>query len=145
MKNFKKRKKLTNVDLNFSNLFKRALLFTLLFFATSLVIILIMSCIFYNTADPTSKIGIVSLCALYFSAFLCGLALSRINRQFYLLGGAILGTMIFTFTLLLSLLFSKDGLMATSIGWRLLAPVFCIIGSLAGIHRENPQKRRKHR
>ena len=145
MENFKKRKKLSSDDLNFSELIKRAFLFTLLFFAISFVVILIMSCIFFNTSDPTSKIGVISLCALYISAFLCGFSLSRVNKQLYILGGAILGIFIFISTLLLSLCFGKDGLTSISIGWRLLAPVSSIIGSLTGVYRNKPHRKRKHR
>jgi putative membrane protein (TIGR04086 family) len=145
MENFKKRKRGLNDDLNFSRLFKRILLYTLLFFVASIIVMIILSLIFYNTSDPTSKIGIISLSAFYTSSFICGIALSKQNKQFYILGGILLGAMIFLNTLLISLFLGKDGLSLTSIGWRLISPVLCVLGSLAGIHRDKPHRKRRHR
>ena len=145
MENFKKRKKLSSTELNFALLFKRATVFTVMFFAISFVIMLIMSCVFYNTSDPTSKISIISLCALYLSSFVCGFLLSKLNGQLYLLGSFTLGIMIFLSSLLLSLFFGNEGFFATSLAWRALAPVFCIIGGFGGMRKEKQHHKRKRR
>ena len=137
----RKRKKLQNSELNFKDIFKRCVIFTVIFFLISIITTAIIGAIFYNTKDPTSKIAITSLLSLYLSSFISGFILSKINKQRYFLGGLILGILLFIITFVAGIIIdSKESFELGSIIWRLLIPVVCILGSMLGIKKDTKHK-----
>ena len=86
----------------FFTLLMRCAVFLIIFIFVAIVSSLVCSIIFFNTTNPTSKIDVASLCALYSSVALCSILLTRINGEKWLLGGLILGIMIYLCTLILA-------------------------------------------
>ena len=119
--------------------------FTLIFCAVSAIMILIFSWIFYSTSDPTSKIPLASLCALYSSCFTCSFALSRINGDKNILCGIVFGAFVVILTLLFSL-FTKEGYgMKNSVIFRALIPVVTVTASLLAKKKIRTPKHRMHK
>ncbi len=129
-------------ELSFSRLLKKCLFFTLIFAIICIAITLILSLVFYNTSDPTSKISLISLVCLYLSAFISSFILSRTLPFANVLGGLILGAMIFLVILLGSFLVDGD----SNILLRAFLPLVTVIGSFLGIKRSDDKrkKRKKH-
>ncbi|MBE6624240.1 MAG: TIGR04086 family membrane protein [Ruminococcaceae bacterium] len=105
--------------LPFYKLVIRCALFTLIFSLISALCILLMSCIFYGSQNPTAKIPMLGYIGLYLSVFLTSFIMTRVNREKWLFGGLILGAMIFIVTLFLSI-FIKDAPNSSSIIYRAL-------------------------
>ncbi len=127
-------------ELCFSRLLKKCLFFTLIFAIICIALTLILSLVFYNTSDPTSKISLISLICLYLSAFISSFILSKTLPFANVLGGLLLGAMIFTVILLGS--FLVDG--ESNILLRAFIPLVTVIGSFLGIKRSDG-KRKKHK
>ena len=131
-----------NKDLSFKKLLKRCLIVLLASILIGILITLLFSLVFYNLPDPTSRINIASLLSMYFTVFISGFILSRVNKQKYFIGSLILGLMLFAINIILSIIL-KDELSTTDYIWKLLIPVFCILGSMIGIKKERKSYRKK--
>ena len=143
MGEIKKRKKLHSAELDFKKLFKRCLIFTLIFCVISVIITAIISLLFFNFKDPGARVLTASLISLYLSSFVSGFILSKVNGQKHFIGGLLLGCSTMVLTFIIACFISFDTAFSfTSIIWRLLIPVFCVLGSLLGERRE---KKHTHR
>ena len=131
-----------NSELSLGALIKRCFAFLGVSALLILAFTLIISAIFYNLPDPTRKIHIASLLAMYLSAFFSGLFLSIVNNQKYLAGGFILGTILFIIDLILSLCFNDSHTIVDYI-YKLLISVVCILGSMLGIRKEKKSFRKR--
>jgi len=141
--NKKKRKRhLATMELNPKIIFKRCLAFTALFCLICFFIVPVVSYFLYKTKDPTSHIQNAGVSLLFISVFLTSFIQSKINKQHYLLSSLILGILIFALTLMISLIIPNNEFNITNFVWRLLIPVFSILGGMLGISRND--KRRKH-
>ncbi len=126
----------------FYKLIIRCALFTLIFCIISILIVGVMSVIFYNTQNPTAKITLLGYVALYLSVFLTSFIMTKSNGEKWLFGGLILGAMIFLLTLFFSI-FVKEAGNAQSIIFRALI----ILDSLASafLARKRGRKKEKHK
>lgn len=131
-----------NVEIGFVKLIKICLLALLISIGIGAIVTLLLSLIFFNLPDPTSKIKIVSLLSLYITIFISGFVLSKIIKQKYFISGLILGVMIFVINLAFSFILKVE-LNASDYIWKLLIPVVCILGSMAGIKKERKSYRNK--
>ncbi len=145
MMNKKKRKFKSNAELNFKNLFTRCILFSIIYFIVGLIFLLVLSWVFYNSDDPTSKIELVGLISLYSAGLITSFVQSKVNGQYYFLSGLILGLLILSVSLILSLIFPIDNAFsAINLIWRGLIPVICVLGGVLGAKNRN-SKRKHHR
>lgn len=140
MKNFNRNKE---KELSFVSLLKRCLMFLLIFAALCVSICLIMSIFFYQTLNPNKMTNLISLVSLFLSTFISAFLLSKRNGQKYLLGGLLLGCMIFIL-LFIGALFTERKIFSPDFALRLAIPAVSLVGSLLGIKREKKIKR-KHR
>jgi putative membrane protein (TIGR04086 family) len=131
-----------NVEIGFVKLIKICLLALLISIGIGAIVTLLLSLIFFNLPDPTSKIKIVSLLSLYITIFISGFVLSKIIKQKYFISGLILGVMIFVINLAFSFILKVE-LNASDYIWKLLIPVVCILGSMVGIKKERKSYRNK--
>ncbi len=131
-----------NQELGFGGLLKRCLIILGVSVVLSLLITLLFSAIFYNLPDPTSRINTASLFSMYVTVFVSGIILSKVNKQKYLAGGIILGIMLLIINLVLSFIFNKD-ISTSDYIWKLLIPVFCVLGSMLGIKKERKRHFKK--
>ncbi len=130
-------------ELSFLSLLKRCLLFLAIFVALCVTITVIMSLFLYRTLNPNKMVDLISLSSLFISAFVSAFLLSKRNGQKYLLGGLMLGCMIFV-VLFAGALFTERKIFSAEFGLRLAVPAVCMIGALLGIKREKKVKR-KHK
>lgn len=142
-KNFKNKSN-DGTEFSFPSLLKRCLLFLLVFVSLCVLISLVMSLIFYKSVNPGKMVNIISLTALFSSAFISAFLLSKFNGQKYLLGGIMLGVMIFIL-LFIGALFTERKIFSADFALRLSVPAVTMIGALIGIKREKKAKRPKHR
>lgn len=142
MKNKKAKTHFENSELTIKNILIRCVLFTLLFCLLGFLFVLTSSYFLYKTEDPTSFTEIAGIFSLFISAFLTSLIQSKINKQYYFSSSLILGILIFALTLIISLILPDSEFDITNFIWRILIPVFCILGGMLGIKRNN--KKRKH-
>lgn len=142
----KKFKELSNdtKEFTFFKLFKRCLLFLLVFASLCIFISLLMSLIFYQSINPNKVVDLISIASLFSSAFISAFLLSKSNGQKYLLGGIMLGIMIFII-LFIGALFTERKIFSAEFLLRLAVPAVTMIGSLLGMKREKKIKRPKHR
>lgn len=126
----------------FYKLFIRCAVFTLLFCVMSVLIVGIMSVIFYNTENPTSKITLLGYIALYSSVFITSFIMTKSNGEKWLFGGLILGGMIFILTLFFSI-FLKDASNPQSIIFRIL--IIAVSLASAFLARKRNSKKSAHR
>ena len=140
MENFNRNKE---KELSFVSLLKRCLMFLLIFAALCVSICLIMSIFFYQTLNPNKMTNLISLVSLFLSTFISAFLLSKRNGQKYLLGGLLLGCMIFVL-LFIGALFTERKIFSPDFALRLAIPAVSLVGSLLGIKREKKIKR-KHR
>ena len=140
MENFNRNKE---KELSFVSLLKRCLMFLLIFVALCVSICLIMSIFFYQTLNPNKMTNLISLLSLFLSTFISAFLLSKRNGQKYLLGGLLLGCMIFVL-LFIGALFTERKIFSPDFALRLAIPAVSLVGSLLGIKREKKIKR-KHR
>ena len=138
----KSKHRLKNQELSFKGLIFRELIFTLLFCLIGFFVSLTLSYFLFKTKDPTSYIQVSGICSLYISVFLSGYISSKVNGQKYFLGGLLLGLFIFTLTYLLCLLMPEYKFNVKNLIWRLIIPLFCILGAMIGTKRK--RKRKKH-
>ncbi len=132
----------------FYKLLIRCALFTLIFCIISILIVGVISVIFYNTENPTAKITLSGYVALYLSVFIASFIMTKSNGEKWLFGGLILGAMIFLLTLFFSIFVKEEG-NAQSIIFRALI----ILDSLAsaflarkrGTKKEKRKRPRAHR
>lgn len=120
---------------------KYCIIFTLFFFASSLLIVLLASLALFNTDDPSKYLSIVLKIVLYFSVFICSLALVKKLKQSYFISGLIFGCIIAILLFILSKA-SGDGSLLI---WYALIPVFSVFGALSGIKRETKRGKRRHK
>ena len=131
-----------NNELTIKQVFIRCTIFSIAFCVIGFFVVLIASYFLYNSTDPSSLTRIAGTTSLFFSTFLTSFIQSRINKQFYFLSSILLGVYIFVLTLVLCL-FTKDyNFSVASFIWRLLIPVFCLLGGVLGSKRKT--KIRKH-
>ena len=126
--------------LPFYKLLLRCILFTFIFCFISVLLVLILSAVFYGSQNPTAKIQALGYIGLYFSVFLSSLIMTRINKEKWLLGGLILGAMIFLVTLFLSI-FIKDSPSANSIIFRFIIILTSTVSAF--LARQRPRKSHK--
>ena len=138
----KSKRRLKNQELSIKNLILRELLFTLLFCLIGFIVSLTLSYFLFKTKDPTSLITVSGLCSLYISVFLSGYISSKVNGQKYFLGGLMQGIFIFMLTYILCLLMPEYKFNVNNLIWRLMIPLFCILGAMIGTRRK--RKRKKH-
>ena len=137
----RKKKRLNlNKDLNFKKLILRSFLFTICFLLIGLSTVLILSFFAYKTKDSTSLLKICGIISLFLSTIITSFIQSKVNKQYYLLGGIILGIMIFVVLTIFSLIVTNGNITANSIFYKSLIPAFSVIGSMLGVKKE-----RKHR
>ena len=140
----KKYKKFNNDNLTVNNLIKRTFIFIIPTVLLCILFTMLFSAVFFNMPDSTSKISLCATLSLYFTAFFAGFIISKINGQKYLLGGALLGFLIFAINIIFFLIF-EDNIELSYIMTKLLIPVTCILGSILGIKREKkPTKRKRY-
>ena len=132
-----------NKSFTFLSLVKSCLLFSLVFVGLCITISLFMSLIFYHTLDPSKMVNHISLTSLFVSALISAFCLSKKNGQKYILGGLMLGGMIFVI-LFVGALFTERKIFSPEFALRLAVPAVCVIGALLGMKRERKIKR-KHR
>ena len=142
MKTKKKKRLNFNKELNFKKLFIRCLLFGVIFLILGLITNLLLSFVLYRTKDPTSLLELGGIISLFSSSIIIGYIQSRINKQYYLLGGIVLGIIIFIFTVIVTLILSNGNITTNNVLLKALIPAFSVIGSMLGIKRE--RKRKKH-
>lgn len=136
----KKNKKFNNkTELNFMQIIKQSVIFSLLYYLISIALIAFIGWIFYSyNDDPTSKIQIISLIIAYFSSFIMSFIQSKINRGAYFVSGLSLGIIILALSLIFSLFFPVENTFSpTNIIWRCIIPAVCILGSALGGKRKN--------
>lgn len=138
-KNFNSKSK----DLTLIMLLKSCLLFLLVFISLCVFISVIMSLIFYQSLNPSKMVDLISLSSLFLSAFVSAFLLSKANGQKYLLGGILLGIMIFIL-LFIGALFTERKIFSADFLFRLSVPAITMIGALAGIKREKKSKKPKY-
>ena len=134
-----KRRNLTPKEFNFKILLKRCFIFLCVFLALYVLSALIVSAIFYSSADPTSKINIASMLCIFISVFISGYIMAKINNQKLFLGGLILGFMIMLLDIVLCLIFNDISI--TDLPILLAIPAICILGSMLGKKREHKKFR----
>lgn len=122
--------------LPFYKLIIRCALFTLIFCLVSIFLVVLMSCMFYSSQNPTAKIPLLGYIGLYLSTFLTSFVMTRINKEKWLFGGLILGTMIFCLTLFLSI-FIRDASSAGAIIYRLLIILTSLCASFLARRRHD--------
>ena len=142
METMKRKNHSKNRDLTFKNIFIRCLLFTVIFFLIGFLTVLITSYFLYKTNDPTSYAQIAGISSLFATAFITSFIQSRINKQHYFASSLILGRLVFALSFIIFLLTPNNEFNITNFVWRLLIPVFCVLGGMLGISRNN--KKRKH-
>ena len=128
-------------DVSFLSLVKRCALFCLLCGVLYVLIALVASIILYNTNDPTSKIPIAGIASMYLSVLLSSFLMAKKNKSRYLLGGILLGTFVLLSSAMISLSIGENG--NDGLIYKLLIPVFSLLGSIIGIKREKARKRRR--
>lgn len=106
-------------------LIKRCFIFVLLFFIIGFLFALFLSLLFFRSGDPTSKISLVGYISLYTSVALTTFIFKRGLKEKKLLGGLILGSMIFVFTYLISLTLGQKENGATELLLRLGIVLIC--------------------
>lgn len=140
-KRLKQRKE--SKELSFFSLIKSCLAFLLVFVGICITITIIASIFFYQSLNPTKMIDLISIGSLFLSAFISAFLLSKRNGQKYILGGLLLGGMIFIL-LFIGALMNGTQIFSAEFALKLAIPAVCVIGSLLGIKREKKLKR-KHR
>ena len=131
-------------ELGFLGLLKSCSLFLLVFIALCVFISVITAIFFYKSLNPSKAIDLISLSSLFISAFISSFLLSKYNGQKYLLGGILLGFMIFVI-LFIGALFTERKIFSAEFLLRLAVPAVTMIGALLGIKREKRNKRPKIR
>lgn len=131
-------------SLSFCKLILRSSIFVFAFMIVLSISTLISSFLFYNTTNPTSKIELAALISLYFSTFLCSLMLTRINGEKWLLGGLVLGVLIYMTTLVFAI-FIKDDPNPKNIILRALIIAVSVFSAFISRKREKKRKIKYHR
>ena len=132
-------------DMSFLYILKKCLLFIPVFCIISIIMIFLLSFIFYRTEDSKSKIDLCGILCLYFSTAITTLMLSKSSPAMGPLGGSVFGALIFIFTYLISLFFEKSDTGVQNILLRLGVILISFIVSLMiqRIKCKN-RKRRRH-
>ena len=133
-----------NKDISFFSLFKTCLFFFAIFSLICVVFSSVTALIFYQTLNPDKMINFASTSSLYFSAFLSAFLLSKKTGEKYILGGTLLGLIIF-FVLLITAIFTDTKIISSEFLFKAIIPVICILGALLGIRREKAKKKHKRR
>ena len=133
-----------NCSLSISKLILRCLIFTVGFCVLSSILVIMMSAIFYSTENPTSRLRLGALIALYASTFITSLLLTKINGQKWLFGGLILGAMIAVLTLLLSFLVPSEA-SGHSIPYKAIIILVSLLAAFMGKRRDKSSHKRKNR
>ena len=142
MDNKKRKRYLRKEELTFYNILARCGLFVILFFCLGIFILLIVSYFLYKTKDPTSYLQLGGMASLFSATLLTGFIQSRVNKCHYFFSSLILGILLFLTTLIIALITPNYRFSIDEFIWRLLIPVFGILGSMLGIKKEG--KRKKH-
>ncbi len=142
MENKKRKNHLKNKELTFKSILIRCGAFTVLFCLIGFLIILVASYFLYKTKDPTAFTQIIGITSLFVAVFLTGFIQARVNKQYYFFSSLVLGIFIFALTFVISLFAPNNEFNLTNLIWRILIPVFCVLGGMLGIKRES--KKRKH-
>ena len=124
-------------------LLKRCLLFCVISFIFSLLLLFVLSFIFIRFEDSTSYVSMIGKLSLYTSAFLCSIILARKNGSNHLFSGILLGGMITATVFIISLIY--PGSTENSIIWLLLIPVSTLLGSFIGKKRTSKAFKHKRR
>ena len=140
MSNVTKRNHSKNKELTFPSLIKRTLLFTAIFALLSVLIILVLSVIFYGTEKSDTKIPFISIISIYASALITSFLLSKFNGHFYFWGGLILGGFALSLILISSIFIKND---SQNLLFQLAIPLITILGALLG--QKRAPKRKNHR
>ena len=115
----------------------------IIFWITSLVLLLIASAILFRRDDPLSYMALTGKCLLSFSCFLNGFIFSKRTNSQQIFSSLLLGVLL-TLTVFLSSLFSSAGI--SNPLYYLLIPVSTAIGGILGRKRSaKKQKHRKHK
>lgn len=130
-----------NNELTIKDIIIRCAIFSIAFCIIGFFVALIVSYFLYHSTDPSSLTQIAGISSLFFSTFLTSFIQSKINKQFYFLSSLLLGAYIFILTLVLCLLTKKLDFSATSFIWRLLIPVFSLLGGVIGSKRKTKIKK----
>ena len=126
--------------LSFYKLLLRCILFTFIFCIVSVSLVIVLSCIFYGTQNPTAKIQLLGYIGLYFSVFLTSFIMTRTNGEKWLLGGLILGAMIFLLTFFLSI-FINDIPNSNSMIFRFLIIASSSVSAFIARRRSNKNRK----
>lgn len=140
----KRKKSILSKDLKFKDLIIRCSIFSIAYLFIGTLLCLILSLFAYRTKDPTSYFSICGIITPFLSALISGYIQSKINKQHYLIGGIILGVLIFSVTVILSLIITSENLSQNGILYKALIPFFSVIGSMLGIKKiSNKTKHRR--
>ena len=132
-------------DITISDLIKRSLLYLLIFFVIGFFLSFAFSLIFFGSEDPNSKINISGYSALFLSVIVTSLLFKKGLYSKKFLGGVFLGTMIFVFTYLISLIIGQNENGITELLFRLSTMIICIIVSILPKLEKSKSKRLKRR
>ena len=111
-------------------LVKRGLIYVLIFFTVGLLLSFFLSIIFFRSEDPNSKIDFIGYLSLYASVIITSFLFKKGLTEKRLLGGLILGIMIFVFTYLISLVIGQNENGVTELLYRLSTVFICVIISI---------------
>lgn len=134
-----------DAELSFPILLIRCAIFLGVFCILSAIFILILSAVFYNTANPTAQIPIASLLSLYLSVFIASFIFTKINGEKWLVGGLLLGIFIYLLTLMLAFLVKTEG-NTYNIILRVLIPFISLLSAFLARRRDKKIKKfKKHK
>ena len=108
-------------------LIKRCLIYLLIFFTVGFLCSLFLSILFFNSEDPSSKIDIIGYISLYTSVILTALIFKKRLNSKKIVGGLMLGAMIFVFTYLISLTVGQEENGVIELLLRLGIILICVI------------------
>lgn len=116
-------------------------IFTLVFFAIAIALLLALSLIFIRLENSTDYIVLTGKLSLYLSAFLSSILLARKSNQDTVFSGFLMGGMITGLIFLISLVYPQST--ENSVIWLIIIPVTTVLGSIIG--RKRNKKKFKHK
>lgn len=108
-------------------------IFSLVFFAIAIALLLALSLIFIKFENSTDYISLTGKLSLYLSAFLSSILLARKSNQDTAFPGFLFGSMITGLIFLASLVYPQST--QNSVIWLIIIPVTTVLGSIIGKKR----------
>ncbi len=138
----KRKNRLKNKELSYMDIIVRSLKFTVLFCLMGILLSFATSLILYRTEDPCAFLEITGISLLFFTVSVTSFIQSKVNKQRYFFASLLLGIFIFILTFLISIITSKYEFNTVNFIWRLLIPVFSVLGGALGVNKENKKRKR---